>query len=276
MKSLLHNVLSLSTNVVSPLIILLIATATVSIPACAQDLWQIDPKQSVATLSLGSGASQLQVGLARVSGEVEFEPSDPGDPIVTLKVVGDAREADYASMSFISKRSAIRADGKLTVAGDLTVTRVERSVTMEPNEAYSGPQYGEPVARTTTRQITLIFSDPHQVPTQNGAMHFSGSSPVSGEDFPDLMDAIAIDDWPSQLINDEKCESPSTIGEDYHGPECTGTVIASISNAVVPIGNPGAADFSGFEPVVSPDRNKATISLDLKLAEISASPTASR
>jgi hypothetical protein len=227
-------------------------------------------------LSLGSGASQLQVGLARVSGEVEFEPSDPGDPIVTLKVVGDAREADYASMSFISKRSAIRADGKLTVAGDLTVTRVERSVTMEPNEAYSGPQYGEPVARTTTRQITLIFSDPHQVPTQNGAMHFSGSSTVCREDFPDLMDAIAVDDWPSQLINDEKCESPSTIGEDYHGPECTGTVIANVSNAMVPIGNPGAADFSGFEPVVSPDRNKATISLDLKLAEISVSPTVSR
>jgi len=277
MRSLLHNVLSLSTNVVSPLIILLIfATATVPIPASAQDLWQIDPKQSVATLSLGSGASQLQVGLARVTGEVEFEPSDPGDPIVTLKVVGDAREADYASMSFISKRSAIRADGKLTVAGDLTVTRVERSVTMEPNEAYSGPQYGEPVARTTTRQITLIFSDPHQVPTQNGAMRFSGSSTVSREDFPDLMDAIAVDDWPSQLINDEKCESPSTIGEDYHGPECTGTVIANVSNAMVPIGNPGAADFSGFEPVVSPDRNKAMISLDLKLAEISVSPTVSR
>jgi len=78
MKSLLYNVLSLSTNVVSPFIALLVfAAATVSIPACAQDLWQIDQKHSVATLSLGSGTSQLQVGLARVSGEVEFEPSDP-------------------------------------------------------------------------------------------------------------------------------------------------------------------------------------------------------
>jgi hypothetical protein len=277
MKSRLHNVLSLRTNMVGPIIMLLaFATATVSIPACAQDIWQIDPKHSVATLSLGSGANQLQIGLARVSGEVVFESSDPGDPIVTLKVVGDAREADYASMSFSSKRSAIRADGKLTVTGDLSVTRVERSVTMEPNEAYAGPQYGEPVARTTTRQITLIFSDPRQVPSQTGAMHFSGRSTVSREDFPGLLDAIALDDWPSPLINDEKCENPSTIGEDYHGPECTGTVIASVSNAEVPRGNPGAEDFSGFEPIVSPDRNKATIALDLKLEEISASPTVSR
>ena len=254
--------------------LLLLAATTASIAAHAQDSWQIDPKHSIATLSLGSGANQLQIGLARVSGEVVFESSNPGDPIVTLKIVGDPREADYASMSFSSKRCAIRADGKLTVTGDLSVTRVERSVTMEPNEAYAGPQYGEPVARTTTRQITFIFSDPRQVPSQSDAMQFTGSSTVSREDFPDLLDVIALDDWPSQLINDEKCENPSVIGEDYYGPECTGTVIASVSNAVVPRGNPGAEDFSGFEPTVSPDRNKATIALDLKLTPMSASSVA--
>jgi polyisoprenoid-binding protein YceI len=107
--------------------LLLLAATTASIAAHAQDSWQIDPKHSVATLSLGSGANQLQIGLARVSGEVVFESSNPGDPIVTLKIVGDPREADYASMSFSSKRSAIRADGKLTVTGDLSVTRVERA-----------------------------------------------------------------------------------------------------------------------------------------------------
>jgi hypothetical protein len=272
MSSRLQPVLPLTTKLLRRIVnVLLLAATTASIAAHAQDGWQIDPKYSVATLSLGSGASQLQIGLARVSGEVVFESSDPGDPIVTLKIVGDAREADYASMSFSSKRSAIRADGKVTVTGDLSVTRVERSVTMEPNEAYAGPQYGEPVARTTTRQITLIFSDPRQVPSQNGAMHFSGRSTVSREDSPDLLDAIALDDWPSQLINDEKCENPSTIGEDYHGPECTGTVIASVSNAMVPSGNPGAEDFSGFEPTVSPDRNKAMIALDLNLTPMSAS-----
>jgi hypothetical protein len=277
MSSRLQRVLPLSTKLLCRVMnLLLLAATTASIAAHAQDSWQIDPKHSVATLSLGSGANQLQIGLARVSGEVVFEPSDPGDPIVTLKIIGDTGEADYASMSFSSKRCAIRADGKLTVTGDLSVTRVERSVTMEPNEAYAGPQYGEPVARTTTREITLVFSDPRQIPSQNSVMHFPGMSTVNREDFPQFVDAIVQDNWPSQLINGEKCENPSTIGEDYHGPECTGTVIASVSNATVPSGNPGAEDFSGFEPIVSPDRNKATIALDLKLTPMSASSVASR
>jgi len=277
MSSCLQRVRLFSTQPLCRIVnLLLLAATTAPMAAHAQDSWQIDAKHSVATLSLGSGAHQLQIGLARVSGEVVFESSNPGDPIVTLKIVGDAREADYASMSFSSKRSAIGADGKLTVTGDLSVTRVERSVTMEPNEAYAGPQYGKPVARTTTHQITLIFSDPRQVPYQNGAMHFSGRSTISREDFPDLLDAIALDDWPSQLINDEKCENPSTIGEDYHGPECTGTVIASVSNVEVPTGGSGGEGFYGFEAIVTPDRNKATIALDLKLRPMSASSTAVR
>src|ERR1700752_250862 len=97
--------------------LLLLAATSASIAAHAQDTWQIDPKHSIATLSMGSGAHQLQNGLARVSGEVVFKFSHPGRPIVTLKIVGDAPAADYASMSFSSKRSAIRADGKLTVTG---------------------------------------------------------------------------------------------------------------------------------------------------------------
>jgi hypothetical protein len=78
------------------------------------------------------------------------------------------------------------------------------------------------------------------------------------------------------VIRDEKGKNPSTIGEDYHGPECTGTVIASVSNAMVTSGNPGAEDFSGFEPAVSGDRNKAPIALDLKLTPMSASSVAFR
>jgi hypothetical protein len=277
MSSRLQRVLPLSTKLLCRAVnLLLLAATTASIAAHAQDSWQIDQKHSVATLSLGSGANQLQIGVARVTGEVVFESSDPGDPIVILKIVGDERKAGYASMSFSSKRSAIRADGKLTVTGDLSVTRVERSVTMEPNEAYAGPEYGEPVARTTTREITLVFSDPRQIPPQTSVMRFPGMSTVSREDFPDLLDAIALDDWPGQLVDDERCEPPSTIGEDYHGPECTGTVIASVSNATVPRGNPGAEDFSGFEPIVNPDRNKATIALDLKLTPMPASSVAFR
>lgn len=278
MKSLSHTVLSLSTNVVGPLIMLLaFTTATVSIPACAQDIWQIDQKSSVATLSLGAGAKTLQIGLARVRGQVEFESSDPSDPIVTFTIgAGSEVAAEYASMSFTSKSSALTADGKLKVLGDLSVIRVERSVTLEPNEAYAGPQYGDPVTYTNTRQLTVVFSDPHRGASQSGVMHFSGTSTVSREDFPQFLDALTSADWPTQLINDEKCKTPSTIGEDYHGADCTGTVIANVSNAVVSTGAPSGEGFYGFEPVISPDRNKGTISLDLKLEEISASPSVSR
>jgi hypothetical protein len=158
----------------------------------------------------------------------------------------------------------------LVVTGDLSVTRMERSVTIEPNEAYAGPQYADPAASTVTRQITLTFSGRRRLDSQNGAMNFLGTSAVSREDFPQFLDAIALDDWPSQLINDHKCINPSTIGEDYHGPECTGTLIAGLNNAVVPTGAPGGEGFYSFETVVVPDRSKATIALDLTLKEASS------
>jgi len=110
MSSRLQPVLPLTTKLLHRIVnVLLFAATTASVAARAQDNWQIDPKHSVATLSLGSGANQLQIGLARVSAEVVFEFSDPGDPIVTLKIVGDAREADYASISFSSKFFSLTA-----------------------------------------------------------------------------------------------------------------------------------------------------------------------
>ena len=129
---------------------------------------------------------------------------------------------------------------------------------------------------TDTRHVTVVFSDPHRLASQSGVMHFLGTSTVSREDFPQFLDALTLADWPTQLINDEKCKTPSMIGEDYHGADCTGAVIANVSNAVVSTGAPSGEGYYGFEPVISPDRNKATISLDLKLEEILASPTVSR
>jgi len=66
--------------------LLFLTAATTSGIAHAQDTWQIDSKDSIATLSLGSGTDMLQVGLARVSGQVVFEASDPSDPTVTFNV----------------------------------------------------------------------------------------------------------------------------------------------------------------------------------------------
>jgi hypothetical protein len=221
-----------------------------------------------------SRADMFQIGLARVSRRVVFEASDPSDP-VTFNVKSDEQGAEYASTNFSSRRCGMTADEKLRVTGDLSVTRVERSVTLDANEAYAGPKYGEPVAHTDTRQITLVFSDPRRGASGAGTMRVSGVSTVVRENFPPSLDAVTTGDWPSQTINDEKCTSPSTIGEDYDGAECTGTVIARVANPVLSTGAPGGEGFYGFVPSISPDRDKATIALQLTLTQVSTSDIAS-
>ena len=259
----------------------LVVTLTLVVTAAAgaaqaQDKWQIDSETSVARLALGSGSDLLNVGVARVSGEVVFDSSDRTNPKVMLTInPGNPQEAEYASMKFQSRRSVLTADGKLIVSGDLAVTRVERSVTADPNEGYSGQQYGAPVAYTRTRAITLVFADPRRFNTKNGEISFSGTSTVFREDFPQLLDAMTKNAWPSQLVNDETCTGPATIGEDYHGAECTGTIVASVQNPVVASGTPGAEDFSGSVPSITPNRDKATIALDLRLREVPGSNVAS-
>src|SRR5246127_4542059 len=161
--------------------------------AYAQDAWQIDPNDSIATFSSGAPAQTLQVGVARVSGEVVFDSADPSDPTVRFSLNSNESAATYASMSFISRQCARTADGKLRAIGELSVTRVERNVTMDANEAYAGPQYGDPVAYTETRQITVLFTNPRRAATDNGTMRFSGTSTVVREDFPQFVDAITTD-----------------------------------------------------------------------------------
>jgi len=52
-----------------------LAVTALSVAAQAQEDWQIDPKDSVATLSVGEGVNTLQIGLTRVTGYVEFRSS---------------------------------------------------------------------------------------------------------------------------------------------------------------------------------------------------------
>ena len=63
--------------------------------------------------------------------------------------------------------------GKLAVGGDLSVTRVERSVTLDPNEAIPGPEYGEPVVHTDTHEVRLVFPGARLPAAQNGAIQLS-------------------------------------------------------------------------------------------------------
>jgi hypothetical protein len=253
--------------------LLLILTVFVSIPAHAQQTWRLDSRLSFARLSLGSGSNALEIGLARVSGDVVFDSDDPIDPLVNLEITGgDNAGAEYTKMSFASKRSVRGTDGKLIVIGDLSITRIERSVTAEPNEAYAGPEYGDPVAHTDTREIALAFDDPDEFFAHHGMMALSGTTSASREGFPQLLDALTLDDWPTVLVNDEKCEEPPTIGEDYSGGKCTGTEVAAVSNTEIPA-EVGEA-YYGFQPAVTPDRNRATITLNLRLTQMGTTASA--
>jgi hypothetical protein len=244
---------------------LILATITLSVAANAQDAWQIDPRSSVARLSLGSGQNAVQIGLGRVSGDVVFDASDPADPVVTLKISPQGPQEANAKISFTSRRSALTRDGKLEVIGDLSFTHVERSVTMEPNEAYAGPVYGEPVELTETREITLVFSGRTRPEKQGVAMHLPASVNVSREDFPSLMDSLAGGAWPKMLVNDEQCGTALTIGEDYSGVACTGNVIASVPSREVATGTGGGEGYYGSQATNIPDRRQAMIALDLTL-----------
>jgi hypothetical protein len=251
------------------LTLLLVLTVSFSIPAHAQETWRLDSQLSIAGLSLGSGSNALEIGLARVNGDVVFDSNDPLDPSINLEITpGDDPGAECAKMSFTSKRSVMTSDGNLIVTGDLSVTRIERRVTAEPSEAYAGPEYGDPVAHTDTRQIALAFDDPRGFLAHHGMMPLSGTPSVIREDFPRLLDALTLDDWPTVLVNDEKCEAPPTVGEDFSDVKCSGTEIAAVSNTEVPTGV--GEGYYGFQPVVTPDHNRATMTLNLRLTQMAA------
>ena len=277
MKSHMLRIIHFATNEVGVIFLLLaLAVGIASIPAHAQNgIWQVDAEHSIARLSLGSSPRSAEVGVARVSGNVAFDASDPADPIVNLNIKPDkSLGADYSEISFKSKRSAMTSDGKLAVVGDLSLTRVERSVTMDANEGYYGAEYGAPVVKTDTEEITLVFPAVTLPAAQNGAMQLSATTNISRERFPQLLAALQ-GSGPSMVVQDEKCTTvQSGGGEGYYGATCTGTPVGTATNAVNPYSG-GGEGYYGSEPAVIPDGSQATIALNLKLTQVASAPSAS-
>jgi len=258
------------------LLLLTLALAAASIPAYAQTgIWQIDAQHSIARLSLGSGPRAVEVGVARVSGSVAFDASNPADPLVNLNIEA-GKGASYSEISFRSKRSEITKDGKLAFVGDLSMTRVERSATpyVGGGEGYYGAEYGQPVAHTDVREITLVLPSASLPGAQNGTIHLSPATHISRERFPELLSAMAAGNWPNLVVEDEHCTMPATpAGEDYSGPVCSGTPVVTASNSVTTYVG-GGEGYYGSERIVIPDGNQATIAFDLKLNQSESAPSA--
>jgi hypothetical protein len=274
MRSHLEHIIHFTTSVVGIFFLLLmLAVCIASTPAHAQDsIWQADAQHSIARLSLGSGSRSVEVGITRVSGTVAFSANDPADPAVNLELTPDRSQgADYSQISFKSKRSETAADGKIAVVGDLSLTRVERSATMDANEGYYGAQYGEPVSHTDTQEVTLVFPAADLSAAHGGRIELSAATTISRERFPELLDTLARRDGPSVVVEDENCAMPSSpVGEDYSGATCTGKVITTATNSVAPATPAVGEGYYGFEAAAIPDGGQATIAFDLQLTPVAS------
>jgi polyisoprenoid-binding protein YceI len=269
--------------------------------AFAGDTWTLDAGTSNARLFQGSKATpdSVNTGVARVTGKVKLDTNDRDKSTFDLSIypadeywshalsangalptgyVPDA--TDHTLLTFKSTRILTKENGKFEVIGDLTLTRVERTITAEPTEAYAGPVYGDPVIHSSTREIRFLFpslsagflsgSLTPGMTKNDDALEIVGSARVGHEDFPELLGAIRETNWPS-VVKDQDCHF-SSIGEDYSGAQCTGTLIAATSYDNCHMGSVGE-DYSGLlcTPATG---NQTTIVLDLKLLPAMPEPSA--
>jgi len=77
--------------------------------------------------------------------------------------------------------------------------------------------------------------------------------------------------WPP-VVEDEHCQMPISVGEDYAGPSCTGTVVET-HNAVLVFAGLGE-DYRGSESA-APAGNQVKIVLNLHLTREGSVATAS-
>jgi polyisoprenoid-binding protein YceI len=245
-------------NMKYPAIVFASAAFFVTSLALASDTWVLDSSRSNARFFQGSTANSESVntGVARVTGKVKIDANDLDASFFDLSVyptdenwghalspegalpTGYVPEAtDQTLLTFKSTRILREENGRLEVIGDLTLTRVERTVTATPTEAYAGLAYGDPVIHNVTREIIFLFPSVNAarlsesltpaVQQTRGVLEVVGGARVDREEFPELLSAIQDTGWPS-VVQDEHCQAAhSGGGEGYSGPACTGTLIAT-------------------------------------------------
>ncbi len=218
-------------------------------PLAAQDnSWRIDPAHSMARLFLESSKSpgtSVNVGVARINGEVDHVRDLPGDAAFDFTIypadeasaqlstgnkllVGTSQEAPgYTVITFKSKQTLPTGGGACRVIGALTMMYIERDALYDPNKGYSGPVFGPAVYHSEQRDAVFEFHQVGKFPlreSKKSTAQLSGSIVIGGKDFPDLLTAVSSTDWPV-FVADERCVMPSTVGEDFSGPVCTGKVV---------------------------------------------------
>ena len=267
---------------------------TVTVTAWAQNgEWRIDSGYSTASLSLASSRGRSwNVAIAKVSGTATFN-DDPDKDALNLYIYparegkrlldpkGGFRDNSYADlsryalMSFHSSSFARTGDGKLAVTGELSVTHVQREPNISWSNAYSGPDYGQPMGQTTTRTVTFVFAaqtfDAQHVNARNQAIvatmppkEISAQATIDLHNFAALRVAWLDSVWPL-VVEDEHCEMPWARAsfKDYSGAICTGNPVLP-----TPLSQPRqrfGRDYPGSDEVTAPDSDEATVLVDLRL-----------
>jgi polyisoprenoid-binding protein YceI len=271
-----------------------LAIAGPSKPTSTAGSWQVDTRHSDAKLTtdgttdFGKTKMDVVLGFARVSGEVKLDDADPGKSRVDLHIYpatsmrpvieedGNfknrwmANLANHTLLCFHSKQIDKTPDGKLQVTGELKLTRVDRNVQADPNEAYAGPVYGPAMVHSVSRPATFVFdltSADAKGPRASG-LQVAGSTSATRESFPQLLRAVVSTYWPP-LVQDANCQTPSTISEDYRGAQCTGTVLQPPALPQSPYSGaredyPGPSDFNAVSG------NQLTILLHMRLTSASS------
>jgi polyisoprenoid-binding protein YceI len=267
----------------------MLACLFVTVTAWAQN-WEsrIDHGYSTASLGLASSSTGISwnIGIAKVSGTVTLN-DDLDKDVFNLDIYparqgsrrleqnGGFRDNSFADLSrytlmnFHSSGVTRNREGKLAVTGKLSVTQVQREANIVWNNAYSGPDYGAPVAETTSHQVTFVFEAEQQTTAtvhNQGPEEMSALATIDLRNFPALRSAWLDSVWPI-VVENEHCEMPQVRGSsmrDYAGAVCTGTPIE-----VTPLSTPPqriGTDYPEPNEVTAPANDAATILVHLRLA----------
>jgi len=259
-------------------------------PSSIAGTWQVDTRHSAAqlitdgTTDYGKTKLDFTLGFGRVNGSLKIDDADPTKSSVVLRfypangtspaIAENGKflsqwlmnQANHTLVCFHSKTVQRTADGRLQATGDLTVTRVDRNVELDPTEAYRGPTYGPPIIHRVSREATFVFDLPAAAGNgqKDGEIQASASTSVGRENFPALVKAVVGTSWPP-VVEDENCQNPAGVSEAYRGFHCTGTFMEASGLPPAP-GTQIGEDYSGppsdFNAVVG---NHLNILLHLRL-----------
>ncbi len=246
-----------------------------------------------ATTDYGKTKLNVTLGFGRVNGHIElnnsdlsqsafnfrFYPATSMTPVISEdgKFLKDwlANLSNHTLVCFHSRGAIRTSDGKLQTTGTLVLTRVDRAIDATPSEAYAGPVYGPPIVHRVSHEATFVFDLPSLGEKNSGTtIQLSGKTGMFREDYPQLVKAVVNTYWPP-VVQDQICQWPSNVGEDYDGAHCTGKLLSApgLPDSPHAAGGEDVGTDSGFNSIVG---NHLNILMHLRLTPDNTTDTVAR